>query len=241
MMYVVFISENGNIYVREQGKKEYVFNEGKVKISSNKFPLYVESSKGVKFLVTTPYFSDYFQKSFKRKAQIIHEKDIGYIMRRFYMGKDAKVLEAGSGSGHATIFLSFIFKKVVSLEKRKDFYSIVKKNLENFNITNVELYNCDLLEFESNDLFDLVLLDFKNAYEISYVQKAKEFLKPGGFLVLYLPVIEQVIKARENLKALNFVGLELREIILREWQILPLRPIFRMLGHTAFILSARRF
>ncbi len=240
-MYVVFISENGNIYVREQGKKEYTFSEGKVRISSDKLPFYVESSRGIKFLVTKAYFSDYFQKSFKRKAQIIHEKDIGYIMRRFYLGKDAQVLEAGSGSGHATIFLSFIFKKVVSLEKRKDFYLIVKKNLENFSIKNVELYNCDLLEFNANKLFDLVLLDFKNAYDLSYLQKARDVLKPGGFVVLYLPVMEQVIKARENLKSLNFINLELREIILREWQILPLRPIFKMLGHTAFILSARRF
>lgn len=240
-MYLTFISENGNIYVQKKTQGSYVFNEGKVVIDNCKLPCYVESSKGVRFLVTNAFFSDVFQKTFKRKAQIIHEKDLGYIMRKFYIGNDAKVLEVGSGSGHATIFLSFIFGKVVSLEKRDDFYKIVKKNLENFNIKNVELYKRDIYEFETDELFDLILLDFKDAYKNKYLKKAKELLKPGGFLLLYLPVIDQVIKARENLKALEFVGLELREIMLREWQLSPLRPIFRMLGHTAFILSARRF
>jgi len=242
--YIELISEKGNSYIIEKKDKEMTLSltEGKIILPADlRLPAIIETSANVKILIKKPYFNTLFAKKFKRKAQIIHEKDLSYILKKYYVGKEAKVLEAGGGSGHATIYLAQLYDKITTLEKRKDFYEIIKENLKTFSIANVELINQDFYEYTSPHQYDLIILDFKTAHTYEALSKAKELLTLGGYVVIYLPVIEQVRNAIKNLKMLSYLNIEVKEIMLRDWHVEPLRPEFKMLGHTAFIVSARRF
>ncbi len=242
---LLLLSEKGNKYlIKKEGT--YVFEEGKVVISKEdikNIPKEITTSTNRKMLLLEPTYEDLFLLAFKRGAQIIHEKDLGYILRHFYLNKEMKVLEAGTGSGHATIYLSLISKEVVAYEKDKRFYNLTKRNLETFGVKNVSLNFGDVKEIscKNKEKFDLVVFDFKESSKEIYVEKAKECLKPGGFLVLYLPVMEQVFEAVNNLKKKEFVDINVNEILLREWKTNPLRPKTMMIGHTAFIVSGRKF
>ncbi len=241
-MYLI-ITEEGNTYIINSPGR-YVYNEGKIEVSEDdlkSLPKYKTTSQGKKVVITKPYYTDLFDKVFKRGAQIIHEKDLGYLMRKFFLKKDMVILEAGSGSGHATVFLSFLAKKIISYEKDKRFYDITRQNLDLFNVKNVELIFGDIIENTLTEHFDLVLFDFKDSIHERYLKKAYDTLKPGGYVVLYLPVIEQLSIGIKNLEKLGFIEISVREILLRDWKIKPLRPKNEMLSHTAFMLSARKF
>jgi len=241
-MYLI-LTERGNKYIiRSPGT--YVYEEGKIDVKEEdlkSIPIYKTTSSGEKVLIMKPYYNDLFDKVFKRGAQIIHEKDLGYLMRKFFLTKNMIILEAGSGSGHATSYMAFFAKRIISYEKDERFYRITKQNLDLFGVNNVELKFDDVINNTLENYFDLVLFDFKESCNEKYLKKAYDALKPGGYVVLYLPVIEQVSLAIKNLKKLGFLEISTREILLREWKTEPLRPRNNMLGHTAFMVSGRKF
>ncbi len=236
------LSQEGNLYLIEK-PGTYNYDEGMVEVKEhhiNNIPSYVNSSKGIRFVLFEPYDIDLFEKSFERYAQIIHEKDLGYLMRRLSLNKNAVLLESGSGSGHATIFLSRLFRHVDSYEKDKRFYETTKRNILLFKVDNISLYHKDVIACSKTNYYDAILFDFKDACNIRYIEKAREVLKPGGIIIMYFPVVEQVMEAINNLQQAGFVNVSLREILLREWKTKPFRPKNIMLGHTAFLIEARK-
>ncbi len=236
------LSQEGNLYLIEKPGR-YNYEEGIVEIKEHhldNIPSYVVSSKGIRFVLFKPYDIDLFERSFRRHAQIIHEKDLGYLMRRLSLNKNAVLLESGSGSGHATIFLSKLFKHIDSYEKDRRFYETTKRNISLFRVDNITLHHKDVITCSKTSYYDAVLFDFKEACREKYIEKAKEVLKPGGVVIMYFPVVEQVAEAIENLEQRGFVNIHVREILLREWKTKPLRPKNIMLGHTAFLIEARK-
>src|SRR6266508_3206540 len=68
-------------------------------------------------------------------------------------------------------------------------------------------------------------------------------LAPGGLLVAFVATVPQVMRTVEALEATRRFGLiETSEAILRPWHVegLAVRPEHRMVGHTGFLVSARR-
>ncbi|MFH1450726.1 MAG: methyltransferase domain-containing protein [archaeon] len=197
----------------------------------------VETHKGEKFVVVTPRLPDQLKK-IKRAPQIITFKDAGIIAAHTGMCKSDVVVEAGGGSGAMTIFMSSIVKTVHTYEIRKDFYEIVKKNLQRCNVTNVDLKNADVTKGIKEKDVDIVMLDMgAPAQAVPHAHKA---LKPGGFIVGYCPTVEQVVKFKNSLK--NFKDIVIREIIERIWEAGGdmSRPRTAPIGHTAFLVFARK-
>jgi tRNA A58 N-methylase Trm61 len=58
----------------------------------------VESSKGKKFFLIEPTFTDLWE-NLKRQSQIITQKDIGLILSKTGVNGKNKVVDAGGGSG----------------------------------------------------------------------------------------------------------------------------------------------
>ena len=88
---------------------------------------------------------------------------------------------------------------------------------------------------------DRVLLDLLDPWTV--IPVAAGALAPGGSLVAFVATVPQVMRTVEALKAARAFGLvETAEAILRPWHVegLAVRPEHRMIGHTGFLVGARR-
>lgn len=197
----------------------------------------IKTHLGAEFTVVTPRLPDLLKK-IKRAPQIITAKDAGVIAAHTGMCRDDVVVEAGTGSAAMTIFMSSIVKKVYTYEVREDFFKIAKKNIEKVGATNVEMKNADITQGIKEKDVDIVMLDMGSPSKA--VQHAHKALKPGGFIVGYCPTVEQVVKFKDSL--LNFSNIVIREIIERIWEAggEMSRPRTAPIGHTAFLVFARK-
>lgn len=68
---------------------------------------------------------------------LMHEFEYKFIEN--YLKKNDILLEWGSGNG--TIYFAAFVKKLISLEHDKDYYDIIKKTIDAFEIKNIDLYH----------------------------------------------------------------------------------------------------
>jgi tRNA (adenine57-N1/adenine58-N1)-methyltransferase len=88
---------------------------------------------------------------------------------------------------------------------------------------------------------DRVLLDLLEPWLV--VPGAAAALRPGGVLAAFVATVPQVMRTVQALQASGGFGLvETGEALLRPWHVegLAVRPAHRMVGHTGFLVSARR-
>lgn len=234
------------------GKKNYVINIGQNKFTTEfgdfnlgalvgkKYGIKVKTHLGYEFSVLQPRLPDLIKK-IKRMPQIITLKDAGIIASLTGLNKEDIVVEAGAGSGALTIYLAGIAKHVYTYEIRKDFYEIAKSNYEKLGIKNITIKNKDVTKGIDEENVDVVTLDMEKP-EAAF-KAAHKALKPGGYIVVYAPIIEQVSRFKEHLKADYFTDVETFETILRPWDIEPpdkSRPSGHFLAHTGFLTFARK-
>jgi len=235
--WVVLVGEKS--YVVQVGDRPFSCQYGEIdvhKLKRKKYGGVLKSHLGKEFRVLEPRLPDMLKK-IRRQPQIIGMKDGGAIAGFCGLNKEDRVVEAGTGSAALTVFLAGIVKKVYSYEVREDFFKSAKKNLELCGVKNVVLKNKDFAEMTEKDV-DCIVLDMGSPEKV--VDVAYKALKPGGFLVVYSPVLEQVERVRKKMENFNFV--RTIELIKRDWEIgnNRTRPKTRMLGHTGFLTFGRR-
>jgi len=209
----------------------------------------VQSSHGETLTVFKPTLEEYILKM-KRGAQIIYPKDISRIITLLDIFPGAKVFEAGTGSGALTLFLLRAVGKsgkVVSYEKRKDFYENAKKNIEKFirekTTEELILLNKDIAEGIEESDFDRAILDLTEPW--LFLDKVVEALKPGGILGCYLTTVLQIYSLLEEFEKIfstKLYKIGVFELLERKWEKdgLSLRPALRMVAHTGFIVVFRK-
>lgn len=200
----------------------------------------VKTNKDKDLYIIDPSFIDLYSK-IKRLPQIIPLKDIGSIIAKTGIGKESRILDAGSGSGALALMLANIAKKVITYEKREDFYELVKKNIENLGMENIIIKNKDIHEGIDEKDIDIVTLDLPDPWNA--IIPILDALKVGGFIVSYSPTIPQVSDFVETIrKHEQFLYLETIEIIERQWEIKErkIRPKSQQIGHSGFLTFVRR-
>ncbi len=206
----------------------------------------ITSNSGEKFSVFRALPSEYILKM-KRKAQIIYPKDSAHILFDVLFPKEkCFIFEIGCGSGGLTIPLANILKKsfLISVDKRKEFLKRCKKNLEKYckNKNNISLILADAknLPFKNN-LFDVMCIDMVDPWE--YIEEFEKISKKGSLFFFYLTNITQILEWYKKIKGRNFTDIAVFEILKRDWKINDriARPKERMVGHTGFIIRARRY
>lgn len=231
------------------GKKNYLITAEKRQFSTEygnfdlgkligkNYGVKISTHLGKEYHAIEPRVPD-LQRKIKRMPQVIMKKDAGVIASYTGLNKEDLVVEAGTGSGMLTIFLAGIVKKVVSYEKREEFQKVAKGNLEKCGIKNVTLKLRDVEKGIKEKNVDVVILDLGAPEQV--IQHARKALTPGGFLVVYSPVVEQITRIRDIME--GFGDIETVEIMKREWDVggNKTRPKTRMLGHTAFLTFARK-
>jgi len=195
-----------------------------------------------KFTLLDPQFFDKY-KRIKRGAQIMITKDIGAIIANTGINNESKVLDAGSGSGALSIFLSKIAKEVTSYEIDDKNIEIVKKNIDYLDIKNLKLKKGDVYEKIDEKDRDVIILDLPEPWKA--IKNAKNALKLGGYVVNYSPSINSVMRLMEEVRkehSENFVIIKTIDLQEVQWKVeeMAVRPLSKGIGHTAFLTFLRR-
>ena len=209
----------------------------------------VEVEDGKSFQVLRPLLSDY-TLSMPRGAAIIYPKDAAQIVAMADIFPGARVLESGVGSGALSAsLLSAIGPTgyLHSVEVREEFAAIAAANVDlwfggRHPAWEIEVADVGVALGEAEPHFyDRVLLDLLNPWD--FVDGAARVLEPGGVFLSYVATVPQMSRVVEALrKSGEFSEPHSWESMVRSWHVegLSVRPDHRMIGHTGFLVVARR-
>ena len=203
---------------------------------------YVKTHLGKAYLVLKPTLHDLI-KGVKRQTQIMYPKEIGYLMMKLGIGPGSTVIESGTGSGGLTTALAWFVGdtgKVITYERRADFYKLAGKNLERVGLAHrVEQVNQNIEEGFLHSGADALFLDVRTPWE--YLHSIPQAVIPGAMCGFLLPTVNQVSDLLRGLEDGPFADLEVLEILVRRWKPVAdrLRPDDRMVAHTGFLVFAR--
>lgn len=199
----------------------------------------IESSTGKKFTVIDPSFADLWE-NLRRGPQVMIQKDIGLIISKTGINDKSKVVDAGGGSGSLCLSLANICKLITVYEIHPEHYDIIQKNTKQFAIKNLILKQANVYDGIEEKELDLITLDLPEPWKATL--HAEKSLKMGGFLIVYLPNINQVKMFIDSTKGTSIKVIETIELLERKWKIEDriIRPEFDMLGHTGFLTFCRK-
>lgn len=206
------------------------------------------ASNGDAYLALRPLLADYVM-SMPRGAAIVYPKDAAQILALADIHPGATVVEAGVGSGALSLWLLRALGpsgRLVSFERREEFADVARGNVAGFLgevPANWEVVLGDLAaELPTRGIrADRVILDMLAPWECLPAVSAA--LEPGGVLLCYVATVTQLSRVSEAIRAAGgFTPPESSETIVRGWHVegLAVRPDHRMVGHTGFLLTARR-
>lgn len=208
------------------------------------------NSGGHEYLALRPLLRD-FVMSMPRGAAIIYPKDAAQILASADIFPGATVVEAGVGSGALSLWLLRAIGasgRLISFERRAEFADVARANVETFLGHEPATWRVavgDLTEVLPREVepasVDRVVLDMLAPWEC--IDVVADALTPGGVVLCYIATATQLSRVAEYLRGTGlFTEPEATETMIRGWHVegLAVRPDHRMIGHTGFLLTARR-
>jgi tRNA (adenine57-N1/adenine58-N1)-methyltransferase len=205
----------------------------------------VTSTGGTPYLALRPLLADYVL-GMPRGAAVVYPKDAAQIIAMADVFPGARVVEAGAGSGALACSLLRAVGDdgaVTSYERRADFADVARRNVDAFFGTAHPAWRLvvgDVRDATDTDV-DRVILDMLAPWEcLDMVARA---LVPGGVLCCYVATTTQLSSTVEAMRAHgSYAEPAASETLVRTWHVdgLAVRPDHRMVGHTGFIVTARR-
>jgi len=245
---VLFIDRKGRRYLKILARERKITIRGEI-AADQLWGLdegsRVKLSTGETFLVLRPTYADLIPH-LPRAAQVIYPKDTGPMLIWGDVYSGATVIEGGVGAGAFTLALLRAVGpqgRVISYELREDFAARARRNVATFfgDAPNWELKLRDLYTGFDETGVDRLFLDLPEpGRALDVVARA---LRPGGVFIGYVPTALQL---KETVEALQlhplFTEIESFETLLRNWHVkgMSVRPVHRMVAHSAFIIVARR-
>ena len=210
----------------------------------------VAATNGDAYLALRPLLSD-FVMSMPRGAAIVYPKDAAQIGALADVFPGATVVEAGVGSGALSLWLLRAVGpqgRLLSYERREEFATVARANVAaflgaeppNWSVTIGDLSETLPTTTQPGSV-DRVVLDMLAPWEC--LPAASTALTPGGVLLCYVATVTQLSRVAEAIRATgDFTDPDASETIVRGWHVegLAVRPDHRMVGHTGFLITARR-
>ncbi len=206
----------------------------------------VTTTGGSTYLALRPLLADY-TVGMPRGAAVVYPKDAGQVVTMADIFPGARVVEAGAGSGALTCALLRAVGDqgcVTSFERRADFAEVARRNVERFFGGPHPAWRLVVGELpptlEELDL-DRVVFDLLAPWDL--LPQAAAALAPGGVVCCYVATTPQLSRIVEALRESGRFAEPLAwESLVRTWHVdgLAVRPDHRMIGHTAFLVTARR-
>ena len=214
----------------------------------------IPSSSGGEYLVFRPLLSE-FVVSMPRGAAVVYPKDSAQIIALADIFPGATVVEAGVGSGALTCSLLRAVGphgRVLSYERREEFAEVARRNVDRFFGTaetdgrghpawSLALGDLAVELPASGERADRIILDMLAPWEC--VDATADALVAGGIVCVYVATTTQLSRVVETLRAHGgFTEPHAWESLVRDWHVegLAVRPGHKMMGHTAFLVTARR-
>jgi tRNA (adenine57-N1/adenine58-N1)-methyltransferase len=206
----------------------------------------VLSIAATSYVALRPLLSDYVL-SMPRGATVVYPKDAAQIVGLADIFPGARVVEAGAGSGALSCSLLRAVGdtgRLWSYERREEFADIARANVERFFGGPHPAWTLtvgDLVESLDQTEVDRVVLDMLAPWEC--VPAVAAALTAGGLLCCYVATTTQLSVLVEALREHGeFTEPTSWETLVRTWHVegLAVRPDHRMIGHTGFLVTARR-
>jgi len=210
----------------------------------------ISSSAGGEYLVFRPLLTE-FVVSMPRGAAVVYPKDAAQIVAMADIFPGARVVEAGVGSGALTCSLLRAVGPhgmVSSYERRQEFADVAIQNVNQFFNGQHPAWRLtvgDLVESlphgEVAGEIDRVILDMLAPWEC--VDAIAETLTSGGVICAYVATTTQLGRTVETIRAHGgFTEPQPWETMSRDWHVegLSIRPGHKGIGHTGFLVTARR-
>jgi tRNA (adenine57-N1/adenine58-N1)-methyltransferase catalytic subunit len=205
----------------------------------------VTSAGGTPYLAFRPLLADY-ALAMERGAAVVYPKDAAQIVALGDIFPGARVVEAGAGSGALSCWLLRAVGesgRLTSFERRPDFAAIAAENVRRYFGEPHPAWRLVVGDLDPAGITDAdrVVLDMLAPWD--YVAAAADMLRPGGVLCCYVATTTQLARtvtaAREQG---SFAEPAAWESLQRGWHVdgLAVRPEHRMVGHTGFLITARR-
>lgn len=236
-----------NIQLREGA--EFSTKKGQIRhadILGQPEGIVIETSMGYPYQVFRPLLFEYVV-SMPRGAAIVYPKDAAQIVAMADIFPGARVVEAGVGSGGLTGYLLRAIGPtghLGSYEIREDFAQIARLNITQAFGADLDHWTLnvgDVRETITEPEIDRLILDMVDPWNC--VQLAVDRLIAGGIICAYVATTTQLSRFVETLReAGTFTEPAAWESLVREWHLegLAVRPSHKMVGHTAFLVTARK-
>jgi tRNA (adenine57-N1/adenine58-N1)-methyltransferase len=209
----------------------------------------VHSVGGTTYLALRPLLAEW-TVTMPRGAAVVYPKDAAQILGGADIFPGARVIEAGAGSGALTMSLLRAIGptgRLISYERRSDFAAIARTNVQSFLGRPHPAWDLrigDLVESLQADPpspVDRIVLDMLAPWEC--IDAAADVLVPGGVICAYVATTTQLGRTVETIRVHGgFTEPEASESLVRAWHAegLAVRPKHAMVGHTGFLVFARR-
>jgi tRNA (adenine57-N1/adenine58-N1)-methyltransferase len=205
----------------------------------------VTSSGGTAYIALRPLLADY-TLSMARGAAVVYPKDAAQIVAMADIFPGATVIEAGAGSGALSSWLLRAVGEeglLLSYERRPDFAQIARENVERYFGGPHPAWRLTVgdLPAELPGDTDRIVLDMLAPWE--HTAAAAAALMPGGLLCCYVATTTQLARTVTAMRDHgSFAEPAAWETMQRGWHVegLAVRPEHRMIGHTGFLITARR-
>jgi tRNA (adenine57-N1/adenine58-N1)-methyltransferase len=200
---------------------------------------------GHKFRVFRPGIVD-LMESLDRGAQIITAKDAATILFHCDVKAGDRVIEVGAGSGGLTTALLHSVAptgQVLTLEYREDNAKRAKKNVMRVGLDKYWSYQIGDARDMKVDVdwkADVLTMDMPDPWLA--LGNLQSYLRPGGSLCAYVPNMNQVESIVNALRNEGYSNVHALENLQRGLEVHPggVRPSFDMLGHTGYLVFARK-
>lgn len=224
------------------GKQSYVTDlktlhtkDGMLALEKAKPGKPIKTNTGKLFYVLKPTSHDLFLHA-KRGPAVVLPKDFGAIIAHTGVNHESVCIDAGAGSGWLAIQLARICKHVTTYENRPEHAAVAAENIRSLSVKNVTLKQKDATKGFSERNVDLITLDLLNPEKVPFSKS----LKLGGYVVAYLPHMQQV---KQFIAALPSGLLATKIIDVREEEYLPHNLKFNTknrIKHTAYLVFVRK-
>jgi len=149
-----------------------------------------------------------------------------------------RVLDIGAGTGSVSIQIAEICKngEVIAIEKDTEALEVLKQNKEKFKASNLEIINAEALEIQPNIIgeFDAIFIGGSGGNIADIIGKYGKKLRKNKNIVLNFITINNVYKAMESLKGLNYevecVQLQVSKTKGQSYMLMANNPIFVVTG-----------
>ncbi|MEO9321090.1 MAG: tRNA (adenine-N1)-methyltransferase [Nitrososphaera sp.] len=203
----------------------------------------IQTTEGKRIFLIEPTVHDFIMKS-ERRTQILYPKDLGYIAARAGLKNGSKVLEIGTGSGAAATFMASIVKPqghIYTFDVNPDFMEMARRNIDKAGMADfVTLHLHDPHLGVQVREADLALVDLGDPWTV--LDQVHVALKGSGAFVAICPTMNQIEKTATELKKSGYTDVECIELMIRNIEAREgmTRPSMRMIGHTTYLVFARK-